>query len=62
MDYPNHTLVHPPSWEYPETVAIIVYFSDRTNCEGGTAVVPREGENDSLYTFPIVNTPGNIKF
>ena len=58
VDYPNHTLVHPPSWYYPEAVAVIVYFSDRRDCEGGTAVVPRTGKDDKLYEFPLVHTPG----
>lgn len=25
IDYPNHTLVHPPSWDTPEAIACIIY-------------------------------------
>ena len=25
---------------------------------GGTAIVPRDGDNDSLYQFPYINMPG----
>jgi ectoine hydroxylase-related dioxygenase (phytanoyl-CoA dioxygenase family) len=58
VDYPNHTLVHPPPWDRPEAVEMIVYFSDVDVCGGPTAVVPREGQDDELYPWPIVDTPG----
>ena len=57
-DYPNHTLTHPPPWETPEAVEIIIYFSDYAQTEGATAVVPREGSGDPAYPYPIIDTPG----
>ena len=57
-DYPNHTLLHPPQWDDPEAVEIIIYLSDSDECGGATAVVPREGPNDPAYTWPIFNMPG----
>ena len=58
VDYPNHTLAHPTPWERPEAVEMIVYLSDYTQTGGATAVVPREGENDPLYPWPIIDSPG----
>lgn len=58
VDYPNHTLVHPPPWSRPEAVEIIIFLSDQEASGGPTAVVPRQGENDPLYPWPIVQTPG----
>lgn len=58
MDYPNHTLTHPAPWDEPEAVEIIIYLSDETQVGGATAVIPREGQNDAAYAFPMVNTPG----
>ncbi len=58
VDYPNHTLVHPPPWSRPEAVEIIIFLSDVATSGGPTAVVPREGDGDPLYPYPIVNTPG----
>ena len=57
-DYPNHTLTHPPKWDQPEAVEIIIYLSEETACSGSTAVVPRLGANDPAYRWPIVDTPG----
>lgn len=57
-DYPNHSLVHPPAWESPEAVEIILYLDNYEACEGATAVVPREGPEDPAYSWPIVQTPG----
>ncbi len=57
-DYPNHTLLHPPQWDNPEAVEIIIYLSDSEECGGATALVPREGPNDPAYTWPIFNMPG----
>ncbi len=57
-DYPNHMLVHPPPWDYPAAVEIIIYLSDMTDQAGGTAVVPRTGSDDPAYPWPIVQTPG----
>ena len=57
-DYPNHTLTHPPEWDDPDAVEIIIYLSDFDECEGSTAVVPREGRNDPAYPWPIMQTPG----
>eukprot|EP00755_Sulcionema_specki_P029604 Sspe_Gene.18126::Locus_6487_Transcript_1_1_Confidence_1.000_Length_1146::g.18126::m.18126 len=58
MDYPNHTLTHPPKWDQPEAVAIIIYYSDAEQCGGRTAVVPRKGEDDKHYQWPYTCMPG----
>lgn len=58
VDYPNHTLTHPPRWHEPEAVEVIVYLSDVDDCGGATAVVPRSGDDDPAYPWPIVATPG----
>ena len=58
VDYPNHTLTHPPRWESPEAVEVILYFDAVEDCGGATAVVPREGPDDSAYRWPIVDIPG----
>ena len=58
VDYPNHTLVHPPPWHRPEAVEAILYLSDGDHCGGATAIVPREGDDDPCYPWPIVATPG----
>jgi len=57
-DYPNHTLTHPPPWKHPEAVEMIIYLSDVEECDGATAVVPRFGENDPAYQYPIYQMPG----
>jgi hypothetical protein len=57
-DYPNHTLLHPPRWNDPEAVEIILYLSDVDECGGPTAVVARTGSDDPAYRYPIVDTPG----
>ncbi len=57
-DYPNHTLTHPPPWDTPEAVEIIIFLNDYAEAEGGTAVVPRQGSDDSAYQWPITRTPG----
>jgi hypothetical protein len=57
-DYPNHSLTHPPPWDRPDAVEIIIYLSDFSECGGSTAVVPREGPEDPAYAWPIVQTPG----
>jgi hypothetical protein len=58
VDYPNHTLTHPPSWDSPEAVEMIVYLSDLDDCGGATHVVPRTGDGDPAYPWPILGTPG----
>lgn len=58
VDYPNHMLTHPAEWQRPEAVEIIVYYSDVQACGGATAVVPREGDEDPAYRWPIVDSPG----
>lgn len=62
-DYPNHTLVVPPSWDRPEVVSIIVYFDDSSVVGGETRVVPRSGPDDPAYTGSgadnrLLQTPG----
>jgi hypothetical protein len=58
IDYPNHTLAHPTEWSRPEAVELILYLSDVDVCGGPTAVVPRRGEDDPAYPWPIVDSPG----
>ena len=58
VDYPNHTLVHPPPWDRPEAVELLVYLSDRATCGGATALVARAGAADPAYCWPMVHTPG----
>ena len=58
VDYPNHSLVHPPRWETPEAVELILYYSDSADCGGETAVVPRTGSQDPAYRWPIIDAPG----
>ena len=58
VDYPNHTLVHPAPWDRPEAVEMIIYLSDFEVTGGATAVVPRKGEQDPAYRWPIVDSPG----
>ena len=58
MDYLNHTLVHPPQWDNPELVSLIVYLSDAETCGGQTAILPRSGESDVNYQYPYTNMPG----
>ena len=57
-DYGNNTLVHPPSWDKPECVSMIVYLSDEDDTSGGTAIVPREDDDDELYSWPLIAMPG----
>ena len=40
MDYGNNTFLHPPDWDSPEAVSMIIYFSDVSITGGGTAVFP----------------------
>jgi hypothetical protein len=58
VDYPNHTLVHPPPWTAPEAAELILYLDSVEDCGGATAVVPRQGADDPAYRWPIVDTPG----
>lgn len=58
LDYPNHTLTHPPAWDQPEAVEIIIYLCNESDVGGATAVVPRESHDDGAYNSPMVNTPG----
>lgn len=58
VDYPNHTLLHPPPWDDPDAVEVIVYGTDRADCAGATRVVRRRGADDPAYPWPIVHNPG----
>ncbi len=58
VDYPNHMLAHPTPWHRPEAVEAILYLSDVDDCGGPTAIVPRTGDDDPCYPWPIVDTPG----
>ena len=31
-DYPNHSLVHPPEWDHPEAVEMIIYLNSYDEC------------------------------
>ncbi len=53
MDFPNNYLTHPKDWYQPESVAIIIYFSDSSECGGETALVERIGDCDKLYQPPF---------
>jgi len=57
-DYPNHTLTHPPPWDRPDAVEVIIYLSDVETCGGATALVPRQSDDDPAYPWPIVQMPG----
>jgi hypothetical protein len=61
MDYPNHYLTHPSSFDDPEVIAMIIYFDDSTVCGGETAVVARENGDDPLYAMPYNKMPGTGK-
>lgn len=58
VDYPNHSLVHPPPWDSPEAAEILVYLSEFEKSGGATCVVPRSGPDDPAYRWPIDGTPG----
>ena len=58
MDYPNHMLVHPPPWDTPAAVEIIIYYSDARECAGETGFVPRTGASDPAYQYPYTKSPG----
>ena len=58
MDYGNNTFLHCGEWKNPEAVAAIIYFSDIEKTGGGTAIVPRQGDNDPMYETPYVRMPG----
>jgi hypothetical protein len=60
MDFPNHTLLHPPQWDSPEAVAVIIYLSDSSECGGPTSVVPKlpPPAVDELYQWPYSHMPG----
>lgn len=58
VDYPNHSLVHPPPWSRPEAVELILYLSDAREAGGRTALVPRRGPEDPAYRWPMVGSPG----
>lgn len=58
MDFPNHYLTHPTPWYEPEAVAMIVYLDEDFECGGGTAYVPREGDDDEAYVYPYTHMPG----
>ena len=58
MDYPNHYLTHPSPWASPEAVEAILYFDDASECGGATRLVPRQGDDDPLYSWPYVRMPG----
>ena len=58
MDYGNNSFLHPPEWDNPECVSMIIYLSDTNKTLGGTSVVPRNDSNDELYKFPYKHMPG----
>lgn len=58
VDYPNHSMLHPPAWDSPEAVELMIYYSDARDCGGETRVVPKLSADDDLYRYPIVDSPG----
>lgn len=62
MDYPNNYLVPPPDWDKPESVAIIIYYSDSDKCGGNTYLVPRMGQTDVAYLKPYDKLCGLGKY
>lgn len=62
MDYPNNYLTHPSDWNSPESVAIIIYWSDSSVTGGETRIVPRIGDDDELYQPPYIYMPGLGKY
>lgn len=58
VDYPNHMLTHPPTWDAPEAVEMIIYMDRVEGCGGATGVVVRTGDDDPAYPYPIIDTPG----
>ncbi len=50
--------MHPPGWYSPEAVAMIVYYSNSDEVGGSTALVPREGDTDPAYKWPLIAMPG----
>jgi len=59
IDMPNHCLVYPPDWHTPNVVSMIVYLSNVEDCDGQTAVVPRNGDDDPAYgRLYMTKTPG----
>ena len=60
MDYVNNTLLHPPCWDEPEAVSIIIYYSDADECGGRTAVLPKKSCDDPNYKWPYVHMPGMV--
>ena len=58
MDYGNNSFLHPSNWYNPEAVAMIIYLSDTTITEGGTAIVPKTSSTEHLYLFPYKHMPG----
>ena len=55
----NHSLVVPPDWHAPASVAMIVYLSDVAVSGGATRVVPRLGPDDPAYQEgAVMQTPG----
>ncbi len=57
MDYGNNTLLH-PDWFSPDAVAAVIYYDDSDETSGGTAFVPRQGEDDPAYQPPFIHMPG----
>ena len=37
---------------------MIVYYDEAEEVGGSTTVVPREGENDPAYQWPLIAMPG----
>jgi len=57
MDYGNNQWDMPQPGE-PVAVAALVYYSDTAETGGATAVVPRQGLNDPVYSWPYTHMPG----
>jgi hypothetical protein len=57
MDYGNNPVLH-PEWHQPSAVAAIIYYDDGAETAGGTAFVPRAGDDDPVYQPPFIHMPG----
>ncbi len=62
MDYGNNSFLHPSHWDTPECVSMIIYLSNVKITGGGTAFVPKSGDNDKCYQFRYKNLPGISKY
>ena len=62
MDFPNHNILVPSSFDRPDVVGVIIYLDNDheyyNNIGGRTAIVPRNGPDDPLYQEQYSMAPG----